>query len=292
VLNPTTLVAAARGEIHNSLNYGAVKFRKVRNGFQFKVSGNIDKFMAKRKHFSSSMQGQFQKIAGVHFDLLHSKVDQTVGQLKRIQNTGSDLSIQFIARKVFGVENIAVFQRLFEAAEHAIAHFHQTPPIQLHRCLQLGKVQFECQSKALSNELLLRRELKGTVPPLESDTSLFHKYGQLADLAYLPPCAIRARLQELGLTLVQEGQKGGVEEPAYYIAFSPDTKECVLAIRGTNNLEDVVTDVLHTPITFLGTEMRAHCGIAGAASFINSRVLPLLQHLFVSQVLSLSHTHT
>ena len=73
----------------------------------------------------------------------------------------------------------------------------------------------------------------------------------------------------------------GFQAPSYFLAFDPSTKECILAIRGTKSLVDVLTDVVHTPVQMFDNDTFVHSGISNAARFVVKRVLPLLENLFL-----------
>jgi hypothetical protein len=69
--------------------------------------------------------------------------------------------------------------------------------------------------------------------------------------------------------------------PAYVVCIDRSTASVVLAIRGTHSFHDAVTDLAGMPCEVMGGT--AHYGVAIAAHWFLSNLLPLLRHLLQSE---------
>ena len=67
--------------------------------------------------------------------------------------------------------------------------------------------------------------------------------------------------------------------PAYVVATNKDTKEFLLSVRGTSQMDDVITDMVAVPDEFDGTGEQAHSGMVQGAEWLFDRFLPLAQVL-------------
>ena len=65
--------------------------------------------------------------------------------------------------------------------------------------------------------------------------------------------------------------------PAYVVGTNKDTKEFLLAVRGTSQMDDVITDVVAVPEEFDNTGEQAHSGMVQGAEWLLARFLPLAQ---------------
>ena len=75
--------------------------------------------------------------------------------------------------------------------------------------------------------------------------------------------------------------------PAYVVATNKDTKEFLLSVRGTSQMDDVITDIVAVPDEFDGTGEQAHSGMVQGAEWLFDRFLPLAQVLHQAQTLTL-----
>ena len=86
----------------------------------------------------------------------------------------------------------------------------------------------------------------------EEEWSSILKYAPFAlDLVYLED-AVQAQLlgQHLGYQLLFSKASSKPEEPAFMVFVSMAKKEVLIAVRGTQSVEDVVTDIRSVPIPF------------------------------------------
>ena len=65
--------------------------------------------------------------------------------------------------------------------------------------------------------------------------------------------------------------------PAYVVATNKDTKEFLLSVRGTSQMDDVITDIVAVPDEFDDTGEQAHSGMVQGAEWLFHRFLPLAQ---------------
>ncbi|KAK9825408.1 hypothetical protein WJX81_002309 [Elliptochloris bilobata] len=87
------------------------------------------------------------------------------------------------------------------------------------------------------------------------------------------------RLQRQGYALnyVKLASTWADHQPAFFMATRGDEREVVVAIRGTAQLEDVVTDLTALPEVFGDTGMLAHSGMQRAALWLFERLSSLLK---------------
>mmetsp|Transcript_14202 Transcript_14202/g.34741 ORF Transcript_14202/g.34741 Transcript_14202/m.34741 type:complete len:557 (+) Transcript_14202:127-1797(+) len=109
------------------------------------------------------------------------------------------------------------------------------------------------------------------------------KWNKLASIAYCPKDELLEGLLELGYTPLVLEHQGKVEQPAYYLAYKSASKELVIGVRGTLEMDDVLTDILGTPIEVpLGkaASMKVHAGIAAASEFLVERTSAIVSDFF------------
>ena len=182
----------------------------------------------------------------------------------------------------FAKEQFPWLEKAEKALDTATLYFKDVPDISLFKLAQVLQIEFRASQKLAMDQRLTEEEFEeaGAEPVskqmFESITDLCY----LSDLAYESPQSLRESLGKMNYELLQWEPDVDLEEPAYYIAFDEEAKRVVVTIKGTNTLEDVMTDALHTPEEFM-PNVYAHSGIAGSAKFILKRILPSVQHLFV-----------
>ncbi|GBG30879.1 Sn1-specific diacylglycerol lipase beta [Hondaea fermentalgiana] len=81
-------------------------------------------------------------------------------------------------------------------------------------------------------------------------------------------------------TLMYYDSATDYEMAAHYVAFSPAKKRCVVGIKGTSTLSDMLTDILCRSTPFVDDETFAHDGIKITAQRVAARVEPFLLNLF------------
>mmetsp|Transcript_3052 Transcript_3052/g.4959 ORF Transcript_3052/g.4959 Transcript_3052/m.4959 type:complete len:683 (+) Transcript_3052:36-2084(+) len=82
-------------------------------------------------------------------------------------------------------------------------------------------------------------------------------------------------------TLVYYDPATDYELAAHYVAFQPDKKICIVGIKGTSTIGDVLTDILCRSTPFISDKMFAHDGIKITAQRVAARVQSFLLNLFV-----------
>ncbi len=107
----------------------------------------------------------------------------------------------------------------------------------------------------------------------------FAYYSRFAQIAYESKDVIRSQVNQMGFQLLQWEPQVKYVEPSYFLAFSPENKLAILAIKGTSSLEDALTDIIHTPEKF--GDAYAHLGIASAARFVQNRTAGIFESLLV-----------
>ncbi len=69
-----------------------------------------------------------------------------------------------------------------------------------------------------------------------------------------------------------------MQRPGYYLAFHPDSRRAVVAVKGTSGVGDLITDLLLAPQQLPGGG-QAHGGMAAASRFVLERAGPILTTL-------------
>jgi len=87
-------------------------------------------------------------------------------------------------------------------------------------------------------------------------------------------------LSRKGFTLVYFDEKTEYEVAAHYLSFNVEEKICLIGIKGTSTMNDVLTDILCKTTPFIPGKY-AHDGIKNAARRIVHRIHPFLESLFL-----------
>ncbi|KAK9867264.1 hypothetical protein WJX84_003774 [Apatococcus fuscideae] len=108
------------------------------------------------------------------------------------------------------------------------------------------------------------------------------QYLYFSDRAYDEPtdAKLQEKMEKRGwqLNLAKMQATWGEHEPAYFVATHDKNKELLCVIRGTAQMEDLVTDLVAHPVPFDGDESRqVHSGIYAAASWVAARFTALAQ---------------
>lgn len=182
----------------------------------------------------------------------------------------------------FAKERIPWLEKAEKALNNATLYFKDVPDISLFKLAQVIQIELRASQTLAKDKRIVEEEFEEAGAELvskelfESITTLCH----MSDLAYENPQNLRENLLKKNYELLQWEPDVDLEAPAYYICFDSVAKKAVISIKGTNTLEDVLTDALHTPEEFM-PEVYAHSGIAGSAKFILQRILPSIKNLFV-----------
>ncbi|KAK9820663.1 hypothetical protein WJX74_001715 [Apatococcus lobatus] len=106
------------------------------------------------------------------------------------------------------------------------------------------------------------------------------EYLYFSDRAYDEPndVKLQEKMEKRGweLALAKMQATWGKHEPSYFVATHQERKELLCVIRGTAQMEDLVTDLVAHPVPFDGDEsLQVHSGIYAAASWIAARFTQL-----------------
>ncbi|CAK8988203.1 Diacylglycerol lipase-alpha (DAGL-alpha) (DGL-alpha) (Neural stem cell-derived dendrite regulator) (Sn1-specific diacylglycerol lipase alpha) [Durusdinium trenchii] len=123
----------------------------------------------------------------------------------------------------------------------------------------------------------------GATAPSAEEMQDLDKFIEFSEAAYNEWRSDESLIEFLarkGHTLVYNDTAVDYEMAAHFVSFNPDEKLCVLAIKGTSTLADVMTDILCRSTPFFDGKF-AHDGIRVAARRIIHRVGVFLEHLVV-----------
>ena len=137
--------------------------------------------------------------------------------------------------------------KLSNAAKSAAEYFKDVKGIPAHRVISFIQIQAKYTMSELSKDDVGLKELEtfdGVKNSSLSDIGLFEKFSLFADVAYEQGPAIRFTIEKPGFILTQWEDYAGLERPSYFVAYNPSSKECILSVRGTYGVDDVLTDIL------------------------------------------------
>jgi triacylglycerol lipase len=100
-------------------------------------------------------------------------------------------------------------------------------------------------------------------------------YAEMANAAYLPAQAARGIIEAQGYHLVQYNSVPGVEVN-YFVATNDALKHQIIAVRGTANVENAISDVSLKLLPDEHAKIALHQGFAQAAEAVYKAVLPVL----------------
>ena len=110
-------------------------------------------------------------------------------------------------------------------------------------------------------------------------------YLELADAAYNDNGQLWGLLEGLGYALVRYAPETGPGKVGHFLAFSPSKKELLVALKGTDTLADVLTDVVSAATPLETSEAAAqtlcHEGMRLAALQMAADLCRLVEHLFL-----------
>lgn len=126
---------------------------------------------------------------------------------------------------------------------------------------------------------LPKEEITGQVT--SEDVETLCKYLYFADQSY--DCGTEGNLKEVldehgyDLNFAKLESTWAEHCPAYFIAVHPEEKEFLITVRGTAQVEDVITDLTAMPTGFADTDELVHGGIYASAMWLKDRLLCLSQ---------------
>lgn len=102
-----------------------------------------------------------------------------------------------------------------------------------------------------------------------------YSYGLIADAAYYDKSRIEKVLAAQGYVLTAHEQLPGYAV-SYVLATNHDTKQQLLAVRGTSNVENALVDIAFMLLPNEPTGIKLHQGFSKSADFIYDRIKPNL----------------
>jgi len=118
----------------------------------------------------------------------------------------------------------------------------------------------------------------------KEDLVLLDKYAEMANAAY-DEWDKDESMDEFFLrknqTLLYFDEKTDYELTAHFISFDPEAKICIVGVKGTSTMSDVLTDILCRTTKFLDESINAHDGIKNAALRLCTRIESTIMNLFV-----------
>ena len=102
-----------------------------------------------------------------------------------------------------------------------------------------------------------------------------YDYALIADAAYYDKARIEKALTTQGYTLTAHEQLPGYAV-SYILATNDETRQQLLAVRGTSNIENAMVDVAFVLLPNKPTGIKLHQGFSKSADFIYDRVKPKL----------------
>ncbi|KAG5189001.1 hypothetical protein JKP88DRAFT_353216 [Tribonema minus] len=117
------------------------------------------------------------------------------------------------------------------------------------------------------------------------------------------PVELQVLCKLRGWSLLFTHPESEVNRPAFALLADSTSKTAVVVVRGTNSLQDIVTDIKHTPIAFPSPDtghtssgarggLQASRGMASSAQWIRQEVEPMLQllHLTGHKIILTGHS--
>eukprot|EP00611_Tribonema_gayanum_P020674 TRINITY_DN381_c0_g1_i6.p1 TRINITY_DN381_c0_g1~~TRINITY_DN381_c0_g1_i6.p1 ORF type:complete len:843 (-),score=264.35 TRINITY_DN381_c0_g1_i6:511-2757(-) len=117
------------------------------------------------------------------------------------------------------------------------------------------------------------------------------------------PVELQVLCKLRGWSLLFTHPESEVNRPAFALLADSTSKTAVVVVRGTNSLQDIVTDIKHTPIVFPSPDtghtssgarggLQASRGMASSAQWIRQEVEPMLQllHLTGHKIILTGHS--
>lgn len=181
-----------------------------------------------------------------------------------------------------GADYYALWLTVNDALVAAAKHFDEVPNVPIYRLLPLLKAQFDFFSHLDTRSSVLADEFAedpSTRNVSLGDLQALDVYLALSAAAYESADFIREVLAARDFVLVQHEPNVGRERPGYFIALNAERREVVVAVRGTAQMADLITDCTHTPVPFIG-DAWAHSGILESGLYIVNRTTPLVDNLF------------
>ncbi len=106
-----------------------------------------------------------------------------------------------------------------------------------------------------------------------------HDFALIADAAYQGDAAVEKVLAGQGFTLTAHGELPGYGV-SYFLATSTETRQQILSVRGTSNVENALVDVAFQLIPNEPTGVKLHQGFALSADYIYEKVAAALNRDF------------
>ncbi|KAK3244567.1 hypothetical protein CYMTET_45821 [Cymbomonas tetramitiformis] len=176
----------------------------------------------------------------------------------------------------------AVACMMLDASKAVLAQLKDVPRVKKHRLVMMVHSIGDYRSDALKiAPEIQEKEAKGfgCVPVNKKTADDINEFVPFAVMAYDNEDNVRERLSARGYELVQFEPDAIIEMPSHFMAYNKTEKKVLIAIKGTTTIEDVVTDLLCTPVDFHAG--KAHSGMLKAATFVVGRMTALLQDVFI-----------
>eukprot|EP00658_Telonema_sp_P-2_P040071 TRINITY_DN28674_c0_g1_i2.p1 TRINITY_DN28674_c0_g1~~TRINITY_DN28674_c0_g1_i2.p1 ORF type:complete len:447 (-),score=118.64 TRINITY_DN28674_c0_g1_i2:67-1407(-) len=130
-------------------------------------------------------------------------------------------------------------------------------------------------------------QMTDTRPVTVREMEDVERYFPLAHAAYLPQGDLEVKLKELGWHMLYHDSvtKAG-ERTAHFVAYDIGSKKVVVAVTGTSDLNDVITDCVCTPVALSRSgksQALAHEAMTVAAYGLMDRLGYVLKELFEPQ---------
>ena len=176
------------------------------------------------------------------------------------------------------------YEKASKAFHAALIHFQLDLSLTTSmRLVTLLRKQYEMQKYLVHKKDFIEHELEENSASAvkEEDLDLLKTYVDYAMLAYSERSEVKSSLRDLGFELLRWEPCRGLERPSFFFAFNADKKLAVISIRGTCGMDELLTDMFHTPEqSSIG---QAHSGMNSAANFVVDEVLHTIKHLLVPQ---------
>uniref|UniRef100_A0A6S8C9I3 sn-1-specific diacylglycerol lipase n=2 Tax=Aplanochytrium stocchinoi TaxID=215587 RepID=A0A6S8C9I3_9STRA len=121
----------------------------------------------------------------------------------------------------------------------------------------------------------------GAIPVSRELLREIEYYLGFADIAYNDDKdeTLTEFLKRRGYIEMTHRRRTDIEHPAYYVSYNSQSKNVIIGIRGTSNLEDVFTDILCVNKNFLDVRY-GHEGFINGAKNVLKGVRPFIEDLF------------
>lgn len=186
--------------------------------------------------------------------------------------------------KLLGSGFLDKYAKASKAFEAALLHFELDLSLSTSvRLVSLLRKQYGMQKQLVHQKDFIEHEFSehDAESVQEQDLEELKQYIGFAMLAYSEREEVKKSLRELDYELLRWEPCRGLEQPCFLMAFSQKSKTALISIRGTCGMDELLTDMFHTPER--STIGQAHSGMNSAAKFVVDEVLRMIQHLLIPQ---------